>query len=95
MLKNASVSKKCVSLHRDLEDNKSRQNAYWISSFSRKSPVFDLTEGQMPMLFAYMCCNGTSIGIRHSGKVPSLLKVSGDTSAKTNYKPRTCAFIVY
>ena len=66
--------KKCVSLQCDLGDNKSWQNAYRISSFSRKSPVFDLTEGQMPMLFAYMCCNGTSIGIRHSGEVPSLLR---------------------
>lgn len=67
--------KKCVSLQCDLGDIKSWQNAYRISSFSRKSPVFDLTEGQTPMLFAYMCCNGTSIGIRHSGEVPSLLKV--------------------
>ena len=83
-MKYASVSKKCVSLHRDLKDNKSWQNAYWISSFSRKSPVFDLTEGQIPMLFAYMCYQCTSIGIRHIGEVPSLLKVSGDTSAKAN-----------
>lgn len=76
--------KKSVSLQRDLGDNKSWQNAYRISSFSRKSPVFDLTEGQMPMLFAYMCFKCTSIGIRHSGEVPSLLQVSGDTPTKMN-----------
>lgn len=63
-----------VPLQRVYKVGKLWQNAYWISSFSRKSPVFDQTEGGMPTLFACMCNCCTPTGIRHFPDFPFLLR---------------------
>ena len=67
--------KKIVTLHQVYKVGKLWLKVCWTDSFSGKSPVFTLTEGQTPMLFACIFApKAIGTGIRHFAKVPSLFR---------------------